>query len=151
MLNRALRQTYPPGSTYKVVTAAAGLESGKYDLDKATDTPDPYRLPDSSTDLGNDGDIPCKNATVRTALRYSCNTVFAKMSNALGNGEDDRDGGEVRLQRQGAGHSRAGGRERLPRGQQAAERHGGHRPGEQPGHPAPDGDGRRPRSPTTAR
>jgi penicillin-binding protein A len=87
MLNRALRQTYPPGSTYKVVTAAAGLESGRYDLDKATETPDPYRLPDSSTDLGNDGDIPCKNATVRNALRYSCNTVFAKMSNSLGNGE----------------------------------------------------------------
>jgi cell division protein FtsI/penicillin-binding protein 2 len=87
MLNRALRQTYPPGSTYKVVTAAAGLESGKYDLDKATDTPDPYRLPDSSTDLGNEGDIPCKNATVRNALRYSCNTVFAKMSNSLGNSE----------------------------------------------------------------
>lgn len=85
MLNRALRQTYPPGSTYKVVTAAAGLESGEYDLDGATDTPDPYRLPDSSTDLGNDGDIPCKNASVHNALRYSCNTVFAKMSNKLGN------------------------------------------------------------------
>ncbi|WP_314175969.1 peptidoglycan D,D-transpeptidase FtsI family protein [Streptomyces winkii] len=85
MLNRALRQTYPPGSTFKVVTAAAGLESGEFDLDKATDSPDPYKLPDSQTKLGNEGNIPCENATVRNALRFSCNTVFAKMSHKLGN------------------------------------------------------------------
>ncbi|AXK33467.1 penicillin-binding protein 2 [Streptomyces armeniacus] len=86
MLNRALRQTYPPGSTYKVVTAAAGLESGDFDLDSKTDSPDPYKLPQSQTDLGNDGDNPaCKNASIRVAMQWSCNTVFAKMSDELGN------------------------------------------------------------------
>ncbi|GAB2777970.1 peptidoglycan D,D-transpeptidase FtsI family protein [Streptomyces daliensis] len=86
MLNRALRQTYPPGSTFKVVTAAAGLESGDYDLDSKTDSPDPYRLPDSTYELGNEGNNPaCKNASVRVALQWSCNTVFAKMSDDIGN------------------------------------------------------------------
>ncbi|MBA0052936.1 penicillin-binding protein 2 [Streptomyces sp. AJS327] len=86
MLNRALRQTYPPGSTFKVVTAAAGLESGKYDIDKRTTTDDPYKLPDTAgRELGNDGNHPCENATPKVALQWSCNTVFADMSDKLGN------------------------------------------------------------------
>lgn len=40
MLNRAVRQTYPPGSTFKVVTAAAALDAGVVtDLDAATNSP----------------------------------------------------------------------------------------------------------------
>lgn len=85
MLNRALRQTYPPGSTFKVVTAAAALENGLYtDVDQKTDSPLPYTLPDSTTELKNEGNIPCKNATLREALRVSCNTVFGKIGADLG-------------------------------------------------------------------
>ncbi|WP_063734564.1 peptidoglycan D,D-transpeptidase FtsI family protein [Streptomyces sp. RTd22] len=84
-LNRALRQTYPPGSTFKVVTAAAALENGKYtDIDAPTNSPLPWRLPLSSQPLRNEGNIPCKNATLRQALRYSCNTVFGKLGDDLG-------------------------------------------------------------------
>ncbi|MFI0817020.1 peptidoglycan D,D-transpeptidase FtsI family protein [Streptomyces sp. NPDC021098] len=85
MLNRALRQTYPPGSTFKVVTAAAALENGKYtDIDGATNSPVPWRLPLSTQNLPNEGNIPCENATLRQALRYSCNTVFGKLGDDLG-------------------------------------------------------------------
>ncbi|MEU2867844.1 penicillin-binding transpeptidase domain-containing protein [Streptomyces olivoreticuli] len=86
MLNRALRATYPPGSTFKVVTAAAALENGLYtDPDAKTDSPKKYVLPDTVTPLANEGDIPCENATMRVALQVSCNTVFGKISADLGN------------------------------------------------------------------
>ncbi|MDX2848985.1 MULTISPECIES: penicillin-binding protein 2 [Streptomycetaceae] len=85
MLNRALRQTYPPGSTFKVVTAAAALENGLYSgVDDATDSPVPYILPNTTTPLENEGNIPCKNATLRVALQYSCNSVFGKIGADLG-------------------------------------------------------------------
>ncbi|GGS00869.1 penicillin-binding protein [Streptomyces humidus] len=79
MLNRAVRQTYPPGSTFKVVTAAAALDAGVVtDLDAATDSPAPYRLPGTTTRLTNEGD-GCEDASLREAFEWSCNTVFAKL------------------------------------------------------------------------
>ncbi|WP_406457643.1 penicillin-binding protein 2 [Streptomyces sp. NBC_01622] len=86
MLNRALRETYPPGSTFKVVTAAAALENNLYSsADTATDSPLPYIMKGTTTELKNEGSIPCKNATMRVALQYSCNTVFGKIGSDLGN------------------------------------------------------------------
>ncbi|CAL9303739.1 peptidoglycan D,D-transpeptidase FtsI family protein [Streptomyces sp. SudanB182_2057] len=86
MLNRALRETYPPGSTFKVVTAAAALENGKYtSADERTETPLPWVMPGTRTELKNEGNIPCENATMRVALQYSCNTVFGKIGSDLGN------------------------------------------------------------------
>ncbi|WP_432028426.1 penicillin-binding transpeptidase domain-containing protein [Streptomyces sp. 1222.5] len=84
MLNRAVRQTYPPGSTFKVVTAAAALDAGLVtDLDARTDSPDPYRLPGTTTRLTNEAD-GCRNAPLREAFEWSCNTVFAKLGVDVG-------------------------------------------------------------------
>ncbi|MFK0256775.1 penicillin-binding transpeptidase domain-containing protein [Streptomyces sp. NPDC090445] len=86
MLNRALRETYPPGSTFKIVTAAAALDAGVVkDVDAPTGTPDPYPLPGTRTLLPNAGTgTDCRDASMAEAVQYSCNTVMAKIGVQVG-------------------------------------------------------------------
>ncbi|MDX3238880.1 penicillin-binding transpeptidase domain-containing protein [Streptomyces sp. ME03-5709C] len=86
MLNRALRQTYPPGSTFKTVTAVAALASGVVkDIEEPTDSPDPYPLPGTRTTLGNESaSAGCEDAPLRYAYVVSCNTVFGKLGDDVG-------------------------------------------------------------------
>ncbi|MBO1336823.1 penicillin-binding protein 2 [Streptomyces sp. VRA16 Mangrove soil] len=85
LLNRALRETYPPGSTFKLVTAAAALESGKVsDPDAKTDSPVPFIMKGTTTELKNEGSIRCENVPLREALRVSCNSVFGKLGQDMG-------------------------------------------------------------------
>lgn len=84
MLNRAIRQTYPPGSAFKIVTAAAALDAGVVtDPDAATDTPSPYVLPGTSTVLPNEA-RGCEKASLAEAIRISCNTVMAHLGVEVG-------------------------------------------------------------------
>ncbi|WP_099908117.1 penicillin-binding transpeptidase domain-containing protein [Streptomyces sp. TLI_171] len=78
MLNRALRQIYPPGSTFKVVTAAAALANGVVtDIQAPTDAPYPYVMPGTTTPLNNDtGACDQAGLSLDEAMTLSCNSVM---------------------------------------------------------------------------
>lgn len=86
MFNRAIQEVYPPGSTFKLVTAAAALESGDYDPDSQVDGRATYRLPDTSVDVPNDSGSSCggDRITLTQALQVSCNVAFLRLGNELG-------------------------------------------------------------------
>ncbi|MGW3242447.1 penicillin-binding transpeptidase domain-containing protein [Streptomyces sp. NPDC001070] len=86
MLNRALRRTYPPGSTFKTVTAVAALTAGVVtDIEEPTNSPDPYPLPGSTTRLANESaSEDCEDAPLLYAYAFSCNTVFGKLGDDVG-------------------------------------------------------------------
>jgi peptidoglycan glycosyltransferase len=87
MLNRPLAKTNPPGSTFKVVTAAAALESGRFTPDTLIPGPATYKLPGSTVELPNWFGGPCGPdgmVTLADALAMSCNTAFAWLGNELG-------------------------------------------------------------------
>jgi peptidoglycan glycosyltransferase len=81
--NRAVREIYPPGSTFKLVTAAAALEDGRRADDKVK-SPDKLRLPGTTTDLPNDSSCGGTEITITQALAVSCNTAFANLGLSLG-------------------------------------------------------------------
>ncbi|TDC15752.1 penicillin-binding protein 2 [Streptomyces sp. 8K308] len=90
MLNRALRATYPPGSTFKVVTAAAALENGlvdDIDDESQTEYENPFPLPESTHELESQAGAACDNVSLREAMVLSCNNVFAGLSDDIGNEE----------------------------------------------------------------
>lgn len=88
MTNRAIGgDLYPPGSTFKLVVAAAALESGDYDPDSVLEAPLRYTLPGTSTSIPNFGGATCgvnDEATLAESIRTSCNTSFAWLANELG-------------------------------------------------------------------
>ncbi|HET7682561.1 MAG TPA: penicillin-binding protein 2 [Marmoricola sp.] len=86
MNNRAIEAALPPGSTFKIVTAAAALESGKYQPDTLVPGGARLDLPLTTTDLVNENGGSCggQRITLTQALQVSCNVSFGAVGLKLG-------------------------------------------------------------------
>jgi len=84
--NRAIEEVLPPGSTFKLVTAAAALDSGKYDPDTQVPGGSRLDLPQTTRDLPNDGGGSCGGDTITLtkALQVSCNVAFGDVGMKVG-------------------------------------------------------------------
>ena len=82
LVSIATTRGYPPGSTFKVVTTAAALESGRYQRDTQFEDPDRLELPQTDDTLTNFTNRACTGTgtiDLFTALVISCDTTFAKI------------------------------------------------------------------------
>ena len=82
MLDRASQGRYPPGSTFKVVTAATGLETGAITPETPIDAPGTIEV--EGQPLSNDFNESFSGIALDTALTNSVNTWFAQLGQEVG-------------------------------------------------------------------
>jgi len=83
LLNRAANGTYAPGSTFKVVTAAAALDSGRYKLSSTFVDPG-YCIEYGKRVQNYDTTRPFGRVNLLQALQHSINSVFCEIGKTLG-------------------------------------------------------------------
>src|SRR5437016_8067841 len=84
LLDRAAQSGYPPGSTMKVVTATAALDSGKFTPNSVLSGRSPQTI--GGAPLSNAGGEQFGDINMTTALTFSVNTYFAQVGEQLGTG-----------------------------------------------------------------
>ena len=82
LLNRTTQELYPPGSTFKVVTATAALDSGKLTPDTVIEAPSPKTI--SGVPLENAGGESFGPISATDALTNSVNTYWAQVGERIG-------------------------------------------------------------------
>jgi penicillin-binding protein A len=82
LVNRALQFGYAPGSTFKVVTATAAIDTGRFSPNSPVDGTNGVKI--SGVPLANDFSQSFGTIDLRTALAKSVNTVFAQVGEKLG-------------------------------------------------------------------
>lgn len=82
LLNRTTQGQYPPGSTFKLVTATAALDSGAVGIDTLIDAPASLTI--QGQELANSGGSSFGEIDITTALTNSVNTFFAKLGRRVG-------------------------------------------------------------------
>ena len=86
IINRPTQaEGYPPGSTMKVVTAAAGIDSGTIDADTVINADSPKQI--SGFPLQNFGDADFGDIDAIAALTNSVNTYWAQVGERIGSEE----------------------------------------------------------------